>query len=96
MSPFVFRLVSVLFDLRLTFSYISAYFALSFDSVSEPLSMPIRVFTLVSDFLVVDWVYRYCVVIIVWHETLVDLLMRLHVVSMSIILDQGPKFTSHF
>lgn len=70
-----FRSASILFNLRLTFSYVTVYFALGFDSVSEPLAMSIRVFTPVGDVLVVDRAYQSCVVTFARHETLVDLLI---------------------
>lgn len=69
------RLASVLFNLESIFSYVFMYFTLGFDSVTEPLSMPIRVSTPVGDSLVVDQAYRSCVVTFAGRETLVDLLV---------------------
>lgn len=73
--PIYFRLSSVFFDPRSILSYVSIYFALNFDSGSDPLAMPIPVSTQVGDFFVVDRVYRCCVMTFSWCETLVDLLM---------------------
>lgn len=47
--PIYFRSTIVLFVQRLFFSYVSAYFALGFDFISEPLPMSIRVSTPIED-----------------------------------------------
>lgn len=47
----------MLYDLGLTFFYVSSYFALGFDSIYETLVMPIHVSTFLGDSLVVDRVY---------------------------------------
>ncbi|MDV3140494.1 MAG: hypothetical protein Q8751_02365 [Candidatus Phytoplasma australasiaticum] len=52
----------------------SVYFALGFNSASEPLAMPIHVSTPVEDSLVVDRVYRSCVMNFTRCETWVDYL----------------------
>ena len=55
---------SALFDPGSTFSYISTYFASRLGLCSEYLSVPLCVATLVGDSLVVDRVYRSCLVTI--------------------------------
>lgn len=47
--PIFFKSTSVLFDLRLTFLYVSAYFSSGFHSTSEPFAMPIYVSAHVED-----------------------------------------------
>lgn len=49
-----FRSASLLFGLGLIFSSMLSYFALGFDFTSEPISMSIRVSTIVRDFLIVN------------------------------------------
>lgn len=83
--PVCFRSTSVLFVLELTFSYMYVYFASGFDSVSDPLSMSICVYTQVGDSLVVDWVHRSCALTFADRETLVDLLV-LDMVDFDVIL----------
>ncbi|KAF3617611.1 hypothetical protein FXO37_34562 [Capsicum annuum] len=92
-----FRSASVLFNLILTFSYLSAYIALGFDSSSEPLPIPIHVFTPVGDSLVVDYVYRSCIMTFVGLETWLDLII-LDMVDFDIILgiDWFPTTLRHF
>lgn len=51
----------MLFDLGLTFSYVSLYFVSSFDSNSEAPTMPIYVSTPIRYSLVLDQVHRSCV-----------------------------------
>lgn len=86
--PICFRPASLLFDLRSTFSYVSAYFASGFNFVSEPVSIPIHVSTSVGDSLVTDWVYRSSVMPFSGFETLVDLLV-LDIVNFDVFLGMG-------
>lgn len=73
--PIYFRSVFVLFYWGSIFSYVSIYFSLVFDSPSKPLTMPIFVSTLVRDSLMVDRVYRSCIITFVGHKTQLDLLV---------------------
>ena len=52
---------SVLFDPGSTFSYVSSSFATGFDLHCELLDMPIRVSTMVGDSVIVEKVYRSCI-----------------------------------
>ena len=83
--PICFRPSSALFDPTSTFSYVSVYFALGFDSISEPLAMPIRVSTPVDDCVVARRVYKGCVVSIRGRETFVDL-SKLDMLDFDVIL----------
>lgn len=83
-----FRPASVLFDPESTFSYVSVYLALGFDSVSKPLAIPIYVSTPIGDSLVVDRVYRSCVVSFAGRETLVGLLV-LDMIDFDVIFGYG-------
>lgn len=59
----------MLFDSKLTFSYVSTYFGLDFDIVIEHLAKPILVSTFVGDSLVVKQMYQSCIVTFSWHKT---------------------------
>ena len=61
------------------------YFASGFDSVTEPLSMPIHVSTPVGDSLMVDQVHQSCVVIFAERDTLIDLVV-LDMINFDVIL----------
>lgn len=50
-----------LFDLDSTFSSIFAYISSIIDVICDPLAMSIHVSILIIDSLVVEWVYRSCV-----------------------------------
>ncbi|XP_070030456.1 uncharacterized protein [Nicotiana sylvestris] len=65
----------VLFDPGSTYSYASSLFARFLVISPEPLGTPIHVSILVGNFLVVDRVYRSCMVIFCVFETRVDLLL---------------------
>ncbi|XP_070002595.1 uncharacterized protein [Nicotiana sylvestris] len=69
------RDVSVLFDPGSTYFYVSSYFAPYLVVPHDSLSAPVYVSTPVSDSMVVDHVYRACMVIIGGLETHVDLLL---------------------
>ncbi|XP_070031272.1 uncharacterized protein [Nicotiana tomentosiformis] len=66
---------SVLFDPGSTYSYVSSYFAHFLDLPREPLVSFVHVSTHVGDTIVVDCVYRSCVVTIGGLEIQVDLLL---------------------
>ena len=61
--PICHRPASVLFDPGSTFSYVSTYFAAKFDMICDSMTVPIRVSTPVGKPLVVDRVYRSCIVL---------------------------------
>lgn len=52
--PVCYRYTFILFDPGSTFSYVSTYFAFSFDVACEALSMLLYVFNPMGDFLMVD------------------------------------------
>ncbi|XP_070024805.1 uncharacterized protein [Nicotiana sylvestris] len=76
---------SVLFDPGSTFLYVSSYFARYLDMPCESLISSVRVSTPVGDTIVMDCVYRSCVVTIGGLETRVDLLL-LCMVDFDVIL----------
>ncbi|XP_070018815.1 uncharacterized protein [Nicotiana sylvestris] len=65
----------VLFDPRSTYSYVSSLFAYVLDIPRESLGTPIYVSTPVSDYVIVDQIYRSCVVTFCGYETRADLLL---------------------
>ena len=73
--PVCYRSASVLFDPGSTYSYVSTYFASDIEGVCEPLDVPICVSTPVGESLVVDRVYRGCVVVFEGRETQADLIL---------------------
>ncbi|XP_023773747.1 uncharacterized protein LOC111922420, partial [Cyanistes caeruleus] len=79
------RDASVLFDPGSTYSYVSMYFAHYLGTSRELLALPVHVSTPVGDTVVVDRVYRSCVVTIGGLETRVDLLL-LSMVDFDVIL----------
>ncbi|XP_075075305.1 uncharacterized protein LOC142162686 [Nicotiana tabacum] len=79
------RDASVLFDLGSTYSYVSSYFAPYLGVSRNSLSSPIYVSTHVGDSLVVDRIYRSCLVALSGFETRADLLL-LSIVDFDIIL----------
>ncbi|XP_070035915.1 uncharacterized protein [Nicotiana tomentosiformis] len=80
------RDASVLFDPGSTHSYASSYFTHYLDIPHESLVSSVHVSTLVGDTIIVDRVYRSCVVTIGSLETRVDLLF-LSMVDFDVILD---------
>ncbi|XP_070025128.1 uncharacterized protein [Nicotiana sylvestris] len=76
---------SILFDPGSTYSYVSSYFAHYLDMPRESLVSHVHVSTSVGDTIIVDHVYRSCVVIIRVLETSVDLLL-LSMVDFDVIL----------
>ncbi|XP_070002668.1 uncharacterized protein [Nicotiana sylvestris] len=79
------RAVLVLFDPVSTYSYVSSYFTTYLVVPRDSLSAPIYVSILVGDSIIVDRVFRYCVVIIGGLETRVDFLL-LDIVYFDVIL----------
>ena len=66
---------SVLFDPGSTFSYVFSSFATSLDLHCDFLDMPIRVSTPVGESVIVEKVYRSCLVTFVGSNTHVDLVI---------------------
>lgn len=62
-------LVITLFDMGSTYSYVSSYYTLQLELSWEPLFMPSHVASLVGVLLVVDQVYRLCVVTVQEYNT---------------------------
>ncbi|XP_070037244.1 uncharacterized protein [Nicotiana tomentosiformis] len=79
------RDASVLFDPGSTYSYVSSYFASYLVVPRDSLSAPVYVSMPVGDDIVVDRVYRSCVVTIGSLETRVDLLL-LNMIDFDVIL----------
>ncbi|XP_070024843.1 uncharacterized protein [Nicotiana sylvestris] len=79
------REASVLFNPGSTYSYVSSYFAPHLGTARETLSSPVYVSTPVRDSLVLDRVYRSCLVTIRGFDTRADLLL-LDMVDFDIIL----------
>ncbi|XP_070005643.1 uncharacterized protein [Nicotiana sylvestris] len=79
------RDASILFDPGSTYSYVSSLFAHFLVISPEPLGSPVHVSTLVGDFMVVDRIYRSCVVTFCGFETRVDLLL-LDMIDFEVIL----------
>ncbi|XP_070056508.1 uncharacterized protein [Nicotiana tomentosiformis] len=69
------RDASVLFDPGFTYSYVSSLFAHLLDISRESLSTHVYVSTPGGDFVVVDWIYRFCVVTFNGYETRANLLL---------------------
>ncbi|WMV07257.1 hypothetical protein MTR67_000642 [Solanum verrucosum] len=88
------RPVSVLLDSGSTFSYVSTYFVVGFDMLSNCMSVPIRISKLVGDSLVVDRVYRSCLVLLVGYDIWVDLII-LRMVDLDIILGMDQISLHH-
>ncbi|XP_069148015.1 uncharacterized protein [Solanum lycopersicum] len=83
--PVCRRPVSILFDPRSTFSYVSTYFAVAFDLIYDSMTVPIRISTPVGKPLVVNQVYRSCLVSLAGYDTWVDLII-LGMVDFDVIL----------
>ncbi|XP_070002914.1 uncharacterized protein [Nicotiana sylvestris] len=79
------RGASTLFDPCSTYSYVSSYFAPYLGRFYDSLSSPIPVSTPVGDSIIVDRVYRLCLIIINGCETRADLLV-LNTVNFDLIL----------
>ncbi|XP_070057098.1 uncharacterized protein [Nicotiana tomentosiformis] len=79
------RDASILFDPGSTYSYVSSYFACYLDMPRDSLVTPVHVSTLVGDYIIVERVYRSCVVTIGGLEMRFDLLL-LSMVDFDVIL----------
>ena len=66
---------SVLFDPGSTFSYVSSSFATGLDLYCDLLDIPICVSTFVGESVIVEKVYRSCLVTFVGSNTHVDLII---------------------
>ena len=87
-------MASVLFDPGSTFSYVSYSFSIGPDLYCDLLDMPICVSTTVSESLIVEKVYRSCLVTFVGSHTYVDLII-LDIVDFDVILGMtwlSPNF----
>ena len=87
-------MASVLFDHGSTFSYVSFSFTTGLDLHCDLLDMPIRVSTHVGESLIVEKVYRSCLVTFVGRNTHVDLII-LEMVGFDVILGMtwlSPNF----
>ena len=76
----------MLFGAGSTFSYISTYFAAKFDMICDSMTVPIHVSTPVGKPLLVDRVYRSCLISLAGYDTWVDLII-LEMVDFDVILD---------
>jgi len=83
--PLCERSTFVLFNLGYTFSCVSTYFAIVFDMIYDRMCVPFNVSPLVSVALLVDRVYRSCVVSFDGYDTWVDFII-LGMVDFDIIL----------
>ena len=68
-------MTSVLFDPGSSFSYVSSSFATGLDLHCDLFDMPIRVSTPVGESVIVEKVYRSCLVTFVGSNTHVDLII---------------------
>ena len=84
-------MASVLFDPGSTFSYVTSSFANGLNLPCELLDMPIRVSTPVGESVIVEKVYRSCLVTFVGSNTYVDLVI-LEMVDFDVI--QGMTWLS--
>ncbi|XP_070020798.1 uncharacterized protein [Nicotiana sylvestris] len=88
------RDASVLFDPGSTYLYVSSLFAHFLDIPRESLGTPIYVSTPVGDSVVVDRIYRSCVVTFYGYETRTDLLL-LDMIDFEVILGMDWLFPYH-
>ena len=87
-------MASVLFDPRSIFSYVSSSFATALNLHCELLDMPIRVSTPVGESVIVEKVYRCCLMTFMGSNTHVDLVI-LEMVDFDVILGMtwlSPNF----
>lgn len=75
----------LLFDPRSTYLYVSSLFAHFLDIPHEPLGTHIYVSTSVGNYVVVDRIYRSCVVVYCSYENILDLLL-LEMIDFEVIL----------
>ena len=88
-------MASVLFDPGSTFSYVYSSFANGLNLHCELLDMPIRVSTPVGESVVVEKVYRSCLVNFVGSNTYVDLVIS-EIVDFDVVLGMtwlSPQFS---
>ena len=88
-------MASVLFDPGSTFSYVSSSFTTGLDLHYDLLEMPIRVSTPMGESVIVEKVYRSCLVTFVGNNTYVDLII-LEMVDFDVILGMtwlSPNFS---
>ncbi|XP_015165509.1 uncharacterized protein [Solanum tuberosum] len=83
-----------LFDPSSTFSYVSVYYASRLSMMSEPLVAPLRVSNPVGESLVVDQVFRSCLVTIQGRDTRDDLIL-LDMVDFDVILGMDSLSPYH-
>ncbi|XP_070019968.1 uncharacterized protein [Nicotiana sylvestris] len=83
----------VLFDLGSTYMYVSSYFSLYLDMSHDSLAI-FYVSTVVGDSILVDRVYRACVVNIRGYEMRIDLLLH-NMVDFDVILGMDWLFPYH-
>ncbi|XP_070054322.1 uncharacterized protein [Nicotiana tomentosiformis] len=91
---FIERLNYVLFDPGSTCSYVSSYFALYLDISRDSLSSPVYVSMPIGDSIMVDRMYRSCLIVIGGFETRVDLLllnMDCHAKNVTLAMPGFPR-----
>lgn len=84
----------VLLDPSSTYSYVSAYFIFDIDIMYEKLVDSICVSSLIGESLVMNWLYRGCVVTFMGKDTLVDLIL-LNMVNFDVILGRDWLLPYH-
>ncbi|XP_069152102.1 uncharacterized protein [Solanum lycopersicum] len=77
-----------------TYSYVSTYFAPSLDILCESLDLPIRISTPVGNSIVVNRVYRLCIVTLMGYDTHADLKV-LDMIDFDVILVEWRGSLSH-
>ncbi|XP_070040338.1 uncharacterized protein [Nicotiana tomentosiformis] len=82
------RDASILFDPRSMYSYVSSLFAHFLGDSHESLGTPIYVSTLVGNSIVVNMIYRSCIITFCGYETRLDLLF-LDMTDFEVILDMN-------
>ncbi|MCF8701934.1 hypothetical protein L3054_11165, partial [Corynebacterium sp. MC-10] len=92
--PVCHRSASVLFDPGSTYSYVSSYFSSEFNLLCDRMPIPIHVSTLVGEPLVVDRVYRSCLVSLSGYDTWVDMII-LDMVDFDVILGMDWLSPNH-
>lgn len=75
----------ILFYLGSIYLYVSAYFSLGFDIPYDRISVLVHVSTLVGQALVIDQVYRSCLMSLVGYKTSMDMIIS-NMVDFDVIL----------
>ncbi|XP_070045819.1 uncharacterized protein [Nicotiana tomentosiformis] len=88
------RDASLLFDPGSTYSYVSSYFSPYLGISRDPLSFPIYVSKTIGDCIIVDCVYRSCLVVLGGFETRAGLLL-LNMLDFDIILGMNKLSPYH-